>query len=163
MNGKDKRHRRHFRRNQPPFGQDSQDVKNREESRLQNRSDKPVRHINTRERLRWAAPELNTDPLPVLSCSRCGQSITDLHAAMADKKNGEPVHFDCVMTELAEQETLEAGEVLSYIGGGRFGIVHFGSGRGEGGVFSIKKIFEWEDKEKQTEWRGIIADHYSVT
>gem|GEM_PF-4501859 len=26
-----------------------------------------------------------------------------------------------------------------------------------------KKILEWEDKEKKTEWRGAIADRYSIT
>ncbi|MCL1814471.1 MAG: hypothetical protein FWG27_01435 [Treponema sp.] len=115
------------------------------------------------ERPRWIAPKLNNDPLPVLNCCRCGHSIADSHTALKDKHTGEPVHFDCVMTELAEQEILETGDSLSYIGGGRFGIVHFNNGKGESRNFTIKKIFEWEDKEKKAEWRGAIADHYSIT
>ena len=115
------------------------------------------------EQPRWIAPKMNTDPMPDLKCSRCGQPITDSHAALTDKNTGDPVHFDCVMAELAEQESLEAGDVLSYIGGGRFGIVHFNNGKGESRNFVIKKIVEWEDKEKRAEWRGVIADHYSIT
>jgi len=29
--------------------------------------------------------------------------------------------------------------------------------------FTIKKIIEWENKDKRAEWRSIISDHYSVT
>jgi hypothetical protein len=116
------------------------------------------------ERLHWTAPKLNTDPIPVSVCACCGKPITDLHAALTDKKTGEPVHFDCAISELAKYETLGDGDTISYIGGGRFGLVHFNnSGRGETGTFTIKKIFEWEDKENRAAWRGVIADHYSVT
>jgi hypothetical protein len=115
------------------------------------------------ERPSWSAPAPVTKPLPVLNCIRCGLPITDLHSALSDRNNGEPVHFDCVMTELTELEKPEAGDILSYIGGGRFGIVHFNNGKGEQKNFTIKKILEWEDKEKKTEWRGAIADRYSIT
>jgi len=115
------------------------------------------------ERPRWIAPKQNTDPMPILICCRCGLVITDVTTALTDKLIGKPVHFDCVIAELAKQETLEAGDDLSYIGGGRFGIIRFSSGKGESRNLSIKKIFEWEDKEKRAEWRGTIADHYSVT
>ncbi|GHV85464.1 hypothetical protein AGMMS50230_10720 [Spirochaetia bacterium] len=115
------------------------------------------------ERFIWTVPQLNTDPLPAPDCVRCGKPITDIHAALTDR-NGEAVHFDCVMTELAEHETLEEGDTLSYIGGGRFGIVHFNNpGRVETKKFTIKKILEWENKENRAEWRGVIADHYSIT
>jgi hypothetical protein len=116
------------------------------------------------DRPRWTAPKLNTDPIPVSNCAFCGKPITDLHAALRDEKTGEPVHFDCVIAGLAEHETLGEGDAITYIGGGRFGVVHFNNpGRGETGSFTIKKIVEWEDKENRAEWRGVIADHYSVT
>ena len=114
------------------------------------------------EKPSWVAPPENTKPLPALSCIRCGLPITDSHSALSDR-NGEPVHFDCVMAELSVEEKLETGDVLSYIGGGRFGVIHFNDDRGEQKKFSIKKIIEWEDKEKRAEWRNIIAEHYSIT
>jgi hypothetical protein len=88
-----------------------------------------------------------------------------MHAALTDKRTGNPVHFDCVMAELVAQETPEKGDVVSYIGGGRFGIVHFNNPgkKKEQGAFTIKKILDWENKETRAEWRNFIADHYSIT
>jgi len=117
------------------------------------------------ERPRWTAPKLNSDPLPVPNCILCGQPITDLHTAMTDSKTGGTVHFDCVMAEMSKREVLEEGDVLSYIGGGRFGVVRFtNSGdRGKKKAFTIKKILEWEKKDERADWRSVIADHYSIT
>jgi hypothetical protein len=101
--------------------------------------------------------------------------------AIQDKDSGQPVHFDCALARLTETERLDSGDVLSYIGGGRFGVVHFtesragfrnrlfqaDSGRYENGppgrVFTIKKIVEWENRENRPDWRVSIADHYSIT
>jgi hypothetical protein len=115
------------------------------------------------ERLRWTAPKPSAEPLPVLICACCGKPIPAPNEALSDRKTGSPVHFDCAMAELAKQEILETGEVISYLGGGRFGIVSFNGKKEESGNFSIKKIVEWEDKEKRAQWRGVIADHYSIT
>jgi hypothetical protein len=86
---------------------------------------------------------------------------------MTDKETGLPVHFDCVAAKIAQEEKLEKGDTVTYIGGGRFGIVCFGSGiparGGEGRTFKIKKIIEWENKDDRAEWRSTISDHYSVT
>ena len=108
-------------------------------------------------------PEQNERPLPVLNCIRCSLPIQDHHSALSDRKTGEPVHFDCVMAELTEQEKPEGEDVLCYLGGGRFGIIRYNDTKGESKSFTIKKILEWEDKEKRAEWRSIIAEHYSVT
>jgi hypothetical protein len=72
-----------------------------------------------------------------------------------------------VAAKIAQEEPLEKGDTVTYIGGGRFGIVHFSSGvpgRSENGkTFEIKKIIEWENKDNRAEWRSTISDHYSVT
>ena len=116
------------------------------------------------ERLKWTAPKLNTDPLPVPDCSWCGKPIRDISQAISDKNTGSPVHFDCVTARLSENEKLEKGDTLSYIGGGRFGIVNFGnSSSQEGGSFTIKKIIEWEKNDSKALWREEISEHYSVT
>jgi hypothetical protein len=123
------------------------------------------------ERLRWIAPKLNTDPLPEPECAYCGKPIRDIGAAVQDKNSAAPVHFDCVIARLSEMETLEPGDAICYIGGGRFGVVCFAGQRsgprnpaGENiRAFTIKKIFEWEDREQRALWRASIADHYSLT
>jgi hypothetical protein len=103
-----------------------------------------------------------SDPLPAPDCPYCGKPIKDISSAISDKNSGEPVHFDCVINRIAEAEVLEQGDAVTYIGGGRFGIVHFGNPQNPQD-FKIKKIFEWEDKENRSEWRRSVSDHYSVT
>jgi hypothetical protein len=105
---------------------------------------------------------MSTVPLPVPVCPYCGKPIRDLAAALTDRDSGEAVHFDCVIARIAQGEILEKGDVIAYIGGGRFGIVRFDSGQ-DSRHFTIKKILEWENKENRAEWRGFISDHYSVT
>ncbi|MDR0721149.1 MAG: hypothetical protein LBF78_16070 [Treponema sp.] len=114
------------------------------------------------ERPRWTPPQLLTDPLPVPNCPWCGRPIKDIASAIADKDSGAPVHFDCIIARLSEQERLEQGESIAYIGGGRFGIIHYASTQNPRS-FTIKKIVEWENKDSRAEWRGNISDHYSIT
>lgn len=114
------------------------------------------------ERPRWTPPKMSTTPLPSPICPYCGKPIRDLATALSDKDSGEAVHFDCVIARIAQGEILEKGDVIAYIGGGRFGIVRFNSPQ-DSRNFTIKKIFEWEDKENRAEWRDFVSDHYSVT
>ena len=60
-------------------------------------------------------------------CSRCGKPIKDLSAALANKPDGEPVHFDCVLQCLQQNETLQQNEAVSYIGQGRFAVIKYAS------------------------------------
>ena len=144
------------------------------------------------ERPKWTPPKMKTDPLPVTDCPWCGKPIRDISSAIADKDTGAPVHFDCVISRITFGERLEKGETVTYIGGGRFGIICFessahqhkyaqakspgntqASGKQESDRklaaspanrdFIIKKIIEWENKDKRAEWRSVICDHYSVT
>jgi len=169
MNGRDNGRRRPSRKDR--HNQDRRGQMNSKSdfwNRKQTGRDIPVKYDKNGipyERLRWTAPRLNTDPLPVPVCTRCGQPITDLHTALTDTQAGGAVHFDCVIAELEKREQLEEGDTLSYVGGGRFGIVRFTNPAERKGqrAFTIKKVFEWEDKEKRAEWRDLIADHYSIT
>jgi hypothetical protein len=105
---------------------------------------------------------MSAEPLPALDCPYCGKPIKDISSAIGDKYTNVPVHFDCVIDRVAKGENLEKGDSIVYIGGGRFGIVHF-NGSQIVPPFKIKKILEWEDKENRAEWRKTISDHYSVT
>ncbi|MDR0512189.1 MAG: hypothetical protein LBG93_03700 [Treponema sp.] len=118
------------------------------------------------ERLKWVPPEINTEPLPVHNCPWCGKPIREIAFAMTDKSSGAPVHFECVAERLSEREGLEKGDVITYIGGGRFGVVCFNGNEGSPlsrRTFKIKKIIEWEDKDKRSDWRVLICDRYSIT
>ena len=117
------------------------------------RNEKP--HV---ERPKWTPQRMNTNPLPVPDCPFCGKPIRDISQAIADKDTGIPVHFDCVINRINVGEILEKDDSVTYIGGGRFGVVSF-SARNE---FKIKRIIEWENKDKRAEWRSEICEHYSV-
>jgi hypothetical protein len=132
-------------------GMDGGDSLRRYEKRAGAFFDRPV----------WVPPQLSAEPLPQPDCPYCGKPIRDISAALTDKNSGEPVHFDCVIARLAEGETLEAGDAVTYIGGGRFGVVQFPSPQ-DSRNFKIKKIVEWEDKENRADWRKNISDHYSI-
>jgi hypothetical protein len=100
--------------------------------------------------------------MPTASCAFCGKAIKDITLALSEPNSGNPVHFDCVINRIIENEVLESGDMVSYIGGGRFGIIHFNNPP-DTRDFIIKKIFEWENKENRSEWRVTISDHFSVT
>ncbi|GHU53681.1 hypothetical protein FACS189496_5190 [Bacilli bacterium] len=113
------------------------------------------------DRPKWVPPQLSTAPIASPDCPYCGKPIEDMSTALTDKNSGEPVHFDCVIARLAEGEILEPGDALTYIGGGRFGVVQFSNPQ-DTKNFKIKKIVEWENKENRADWRKDISDHYSV-
>jgi hypothetical protein len=51
---------------------------------------------------------------------------------------------------------------VSYIGGGRFGVIVFDKSHSPRG-FKIKKIIEWEQKDNPIPWRKRLADRFSIT
>ena len=114
------------------------------------------------ERPKWTPPKQPPITMPAASCAWCGKAIKDIATAISDPDSKKPVHFDCVINRIVENETLESGDMISYIGGGRFGIVHFNNPP-DTRDFMIKKIFEWENKENRSEWRVTICDHFTVT
>ena len=114
------------------------------------------------DRPKWVPPKPPSAPLPSANCAWCEKPIKDISMAVSDPNTGEPVHFDCVIDRIVEREILETGDTVSYIGGGRFGIVHFNNPP-DTRDFKIKKIYEWENRENRAEWRAAVCDHFSVT
>jgi len=118
--------------------------------------------IGLHERPRWTAPKPPATPIPIPDCPWCKKPIKDIAAAFSDKSTGVPVHFDCVIARISEIETLETNDKVCYIGGGRFGVVHYSSPQ-DARSFCIKSIYEWENKEDRKDWRSSISEHFSIT
>jgi len=114
------------------------------------------------ERPQWTTPELPANPITTPDCPWCGKQIKDITTAISDKETGRPVHFDCVLARLAESEKLETNDSICYIGGGRFGIIHYTNPL-DTREFVIKKILEWEPKDIENEWRRPISEYFSIT
>jgi hypothetical protein len=117
---------------------------------------------NMQERLRWSPPVLPPNPITAPDCPWCGKPIKEIATAIADKESGQPIHFDCVLAKVAESVSLEANDSVCYIGGGRFGIVHYNNPP-DTRDFTIKKILEWEVKDNCGEWRRPISEYFSIT
>jgi len=118
--------------------------------------------LNLQERPRWTAPVLPTNPITTPDCPWCGKQIKDITTAISDKDTGLPVHFDCVLLRITKMENLDTNDSVCYIGGGRFGIIHYNN-HGDTRNFSIKKILEWENKDINYEWRRPISEYFSIT
>ena len=114
------------------------------------------------ERPQWTAPVLPANPITTPDCPWCGKPIKDIATAICDKDSGRPVHFDCVLSRISETENLDNNDSVCYIGGGRFGIVHYNNPP-DTRDFTIKKIFEWENKDSKSEWRKPISEYFSLT
>jgi hypothetical protein len=113
-------------------------------------------------RSRWVPPLPSSTPIASFECSICHKPIKDTASALVDKAAGGACHFDCAIEKLLAREQIEKSEFISYIGGGRFGVLE----RENPQVtkdFKIKRIIEWENKDERADWRDNIADHYSMT
>ena len=101
-----------------------------------------------------APPEREYGP-----CELSGEEIDDIVTAIAHPHTGKPVRFDSVLRTLLaqEQEELQEGERLAYIGKGTFGIVSIeknNSGRPE---LTVRKYFHYEDTHDKQKWRRELA------
>jgi len=113
-------------------------------------------------RPKWAPTQPPALDLPSVTCLWCGKPIKEFSTALTDPESGKPVHFDCAVSRISERENLEKGDAIGYIGGGRFGVIHFSNPQ-NAKKFKIKKILEWENNEIRSEWRVTLCEHFSVT
>ena len=97
----------------------------------------------------------------VVTCDLCGEAITDLANAIANKGNANPVHFDCVLNKLTETERPSTNEKIAYIGQGKFALLYFENPHDQK-HFSIRKTIEWESRESERgSWRNEMAGLFS--
>jgi hypothetical protein len=114
------------------------------------------------ERLHWTAPVLPANPITTPDCPWCGKQIKDITCAIADKETGRPIHFSCVLGRVTDMVSLETDDALCYIGGGRFGVVHYNNPP-DIRDFTIKRIIDWEEKDNSSDWRIPISEYFSIT
>lgn len=93
-------------------------------------------------------------------CPKCGQPITDVSSAITDKESGKPAHFDCILNQVKQTEQVGENEKIAYIGQGRFAVIYYENPRDQR-HFTIKKIIEWEERDKKPEWRSELSGLYS--
>jgi hypothetical protein len=89
-------------------------------------------------------------------CQYCGNSVKDINTAIASEDGEAPVHFDCVIKQLEERETLEKDEKICYLGRGSFGIIKTRNGNSM--KFFVRKRIQYEKEEKKFDWRRKISN-----
>ncbi|MBR6341120.1 MAG: hypothetical protein IKR64_04390 [Treponema sp.] len=112
---------------------------------------------NARRERQKAIQEIKTREV---ICPKCGQPITELASSLTDRNSDQPIHFECALREVEAGEKLDEKEKIAYIGQGRFGLLYFENPRDQR-KFTIKKIIEWEDREKKSQWREELSGLYS--
>jgi hypothetical protein len=105
------------------------------------------------------APPAPSAPPPV--CPACGKPITEIASAIAEKGTGLPVHFDCIVARIVAEEKPAPTERIIYLGACAFALVDLGPNQNMA-KFSIKKRIQYEEKEKKTEWRKLLAGKSQV-
>ncbi|MBP5283613.1 MAG: hypothetical protein J6Y93_02985 [Treponema sp.] len=94
-------------------------------------------------------------------CEICGEPITEISSAINNRGSGNPVHFDCVLAKLNESEKPGPNERVTYIGNGRFAVLHFENIH-DIKHFTIQKTIEWEARDDERgDWRDEMAGLYS--
>ncbi len=94
-------------------------------------------------------------------CEICGEPILEISNAINNRISGKPVHFDCVIKQLTETEKPGPNDRITYIGQGKFGVLHFDNPH-DMKHFTILKTIEWESRESDRgEWRDTMAGLYS--
>lgn len=110
------------------------------------RGDRPRRGRN---RNKWISPSER------YSCPLCKQNIRDMLTAIAVTEAKIPVHFSCVIKDIAVSEVLHYRERIVYLGKGEFGIVKFRGGNSK--KFVIRKKIPYEQVEGDIPWRKEIS------
>jgi len=155
--GNNRKNRQHFSGRREDFHRN--DHRQHESSLSENKFE---RNRNAQERPHWTAPEVSNAPSVIYECPWCGKPINDISSALSDKNTGKPVHFECVLSRITEMENLETHDSVCYIGGGRFGIVHYNNPP-DIKNFTIKKVLEWENKDSHFDWRQSISEQFPLS
>jgi hypothetical protein len=88
--------------------------------------------------------------VPQPDCAICRKPIRHIYSAINYSVTDAPVHFDCVLAQLIQEEDLVGHERLCYLGGGSFGVLELKS---RGNAIQIRKRIQYETPEKVPDWR----------
>lgn len=85
-----------------------------------------------------------------LRCCYCHEPIVEMSLAIDVPDFSEPAHFDCVIARLKQQENLQPGEEIIYIGNRKFAVVVYKTQN----AFDIVREIPFEDNRDFKPWRN---------
>lgn len=93
---------------------------------------------------------------PPVECSVCGKSIDSITQAIGGSEENQYSHFDCVLREICDQESIEPGQKISYIGNGEFAVVQYQKKNYSGG-FTIVRRISVEDSKRRNAVKELVS------
>lgn len=87
---------------------------------------------------------------PAQPCPHCSELVEDLLHALVHPDTEAPAHFECALRVISDEEQLDSGEQVCYIGAGSFGIVR---GNVSGRKTRIRKRIPYEAETMPPQWR----------
>lgn len=91
-----------------------------------------------------------TDEEQVKNCPYCEKPVKYLNTAITVPGLDYPVHFDCVLKKIEDEEQLSEDEKVSYLGKGTFGIIR--ATKDSPGFF-VRKRIQIEPESDKADWR----------
>lgn len=89
------------------------------------------------------------------NCPYCDKPVKYLNTAITVAGLDNPVHFDCIINKITEDEELSADEKVSYLGKGTFGIIR--STKDSPGFF-VRKRIQIEPEIEKADWRKEMSN-----
>lgn len=124
------------------------DVTKNPESRNRNRN---------RNRKNFRKPKNKSEKLPPVSCSICGKAIDTIAQTIGGPAKDEFSHFDCAIRTLSENETIQSGQKICYIGNGDFAVIEYNKKNFSGG-FSVIKRISYENQEMKSSVKKLVSE-----
>jgi hypothetical protein len=88
---------------------------------------------------------------PTPPCIACGEDINDITSALADPRDGGPVHFECAIKAAEAELKPGEGEKVIYLGKGGFAVVESKSYQQR--KLKIIRRMDWEKLDEVSSWR----------
>ena len=138
------------------------------ESSPHNRSIKSNKNILTEgEICEEHGSSFSLKPPESLSCLICNEPIKDMYTSIEYGDKDDPAHFECTVTLLSKQESLDERDRICYMGNGSFGIIEIQRRRRRGKsydrIVTIKKRIQVVNSDSRPPWRTeLIAIKPSV-
>ena len=117
-------------KNSSSKGSGGRSKRGRRRGRKQQRAFDPQKH-----KLPDPVPEREYEPDPLT-----GDPVEDIYSAIAEPNSGKPANFESVIKRLEEQEPLQEGERICYLGKGTFGVVAEEKEKGQTRLVVRKRI-----------------------
>jgi hypothetical protein len=78
-------------------------------------------------------------------CSKCNRTIEEMDSSIKDDKNNKVYHFNCVLSEIKKDNSIESKQRIVYLGSGAFGVIEDLDPSSNNHKFEIKKKIQFID------------------